>query len=110
MIEKVAYAADGAGQAAPANPIFSFMPLILLALIFYLLLIRPQQKRQRETQEMIKALKKGDRIITVGGIVGTITSLQDDYVVIKTGEGDSKMEILKNGISGLRNPVKQEKK
>ena len=72
-------------------------------MIFYFLLIRPQQKRQQELTKMISELKKGDRIVTAGGIIGVITSLQDDYVVIKVGENEqSKMEILKSAISGLR--------
>lgn len=109
MFEILAYAAPGQ-PGAEVNPIFSFLPLILLVVIFYFLLIRPQQKKQREAQNMISNLKKGDRIITAGGIIGTITSIQDDYVVIKTGDGESKMEVLKNGISGLRNPPKAETK
>ena len=102
MFEKIAYAAGGQ-PVSEANPIFSFLPLVLLMVVFYFLLIRPQQKRQKETQNMIQSLKKGDRVVTIGGIIGTITSIQNDYIVLKTGEGDNKMEVLKSAVSALRN-------
>ena len=72
--------------------------------IFYFLLIRPQQKRQKETKLMVAALKKGDRIVSSGGVIGTVTSIQNDYVVIKTGTGNeqAKIEILKSAVTGLR--------
>ncbi len=104
MFEKLAYAQQTAAQGgAEANPIFSFLPLILIFVIFYFLLIRPQQKRQRELQKMIGELKKGDRVVTAGGIIGTVTSLQNDYVVLKIGDNENtKIEVLKSAISGLR--------
>lgn len=86
-----------------ANPFVSFAPLIFIFVIFYFLLIRPQQKKQRELQKMIDNLKKGDRIVTLGGVIGTITSLQNDYLVIKIGDNENtKMEVLKSAVSGLR--------
>ncbi len=100
MFESIAYAAEPA--TAQASPIVSFIPLILLVVIFYFLLIRPQQKRQKEHAKMVQDLKKGDRVITTGGIIGRIAGLQDDYVVLKTDESEHKMEVLKSAISGLR--------
>ena len=85
-----------------ANPILSFLPLILMFAVFYFLLIRPQQKRQRELAEMIKNLKKGDRVVTTGGMIGTVHTLQDDYVVLKVGDQDTKVEVLRNAIQELR--------
>lgn len=86
------------------NPLLSFAPLIFIFVIFYFLLIRPQQKRQQELAKTTENLKKGDRVVTAGGIIGTVTSIQSDYVVIKVGDNDStKMEVLKSAISGLRN-------
>jgi len=73
-----------------------------MVFILYFLMVRPQQKRQRELQKMITELKKGDCVVTAGGIIGTITSVQNDYVVLKVGDGDTKMEVLKSAISGLR--------
>lgn len=92
-----------ATPSAEANPLISFLPLVFIFIIFYFLLIRPQQKRQDETRKMVENLKKGDRIITAGGIIGTITSIQNDYVVIKVGDNEAtKMEVLKSAVTGLR--------
>ena len=102
MFEKLAYAAPQAGTA-DANPLISFLPFVLLMLIFYFLLIRPQQKRQRETSKMLEALKKGDRVVTAGGLIGTVVGVQSDYLVLKLGENDqTKVEVLKSAINGLR--------
>ena len=104
MFESIAYAAPATAAPQQPNPIVSFMPLILIFAIFYFMLIRPQQKRQKELQATVNALKKGDKVITNGGLIGTVSSLQEDYVVLKTGgNGDSnKIEVLKSAISGLR--------
>ena len=104
MFEKIAYAADTAAQSSGAvNPLVSMMPFLLIFFIFYFLMIRPQQKKQQEAQTMVANLKKGDRVVTAGGVIGVITSIQNDYVVIKVGENENtKMEVLKSAISGLR--------
>ena len=102
MFEKMAYAASQT-PAGEGSPLLSFLPLILIFVIFYFFLIRPQQKKQAEAQKMIENLKKGDRIVTVGGVIGTITSIQNDYVVVKVGDSENtKIEILKSAVSGLR--------
>ncbi|WP_075982423.1 preprotein translocase subunit YajC [Bacillus massilinigeriensis] len=62
-------------------------PLLLMFVLFYFLLIRPQQKRQKAVQQMQESLKKGDKIVTIGGLHGTIDSLDEDKVVIKCGDG-----------------------
>lgn len=94
-------ATAAAGQEV--NPLLQFAPLAFIFIIFYFLLIRPQQKKQKELQAMIEAIKKGDRVVTAGGIIGTVTSLQHDYVVLKVGDNENtKMEVLKSAISGLR--------
>ncbi len=103
MFESIAYAAEAVEGAAPqVNPLVQFMPIILMFVIFYFLLIRPQQKKQKELQAMIAGIKKGDKVVTTGGILGTISSIQDDYVVLTIGETDTKMEVLKSAIAGLR--------
>ena len=103
MFESIAYAAD-AVQSAPqqVNPLIQFMPIILMFAIFYFLMIRPQQKKAKELQTMITQLKKGDKVVTTGGILGTVSSLQEDYVVLTVGGSDTKIEILKSAIAGLR--------
>ena len=65
----------------------SLLPIIIMFAIFYFLLIRPQQKKQKQIKEMQDNLKKDDRIITIGGLHGTIDSLDEDKVVIKAGDG-----------------------
>ncbi len=85
-----------------ANPILSFLPLILMFVVFYFLLIRPQQKKQKEVAEMIKNLKKGDRVVTAGGLIGTVMALHDDYLVLKVGDQDTKIEVLRSAVTDLR--------
>lgn len=102
MFKKSAYAAQSPG-ASEVNPFLSFAPLLFIFVIFYFLIIRPQQKRQKALQKMIDDLKKGDRVATSGGLIGTVMSIQNDYVVIKVGDNENfKIEILKNAITGLR--------
>ena len=102
MFESIAYAAEAVEGTPQVNPLVQFMPIILMFVIFYFLLIRPQQKKQKALQLMITQLKKGDKVVTTGGILGTVSSLQDDYVVITVGGSDTKIEVLKSAIAGLR--------
>lgn len=85
-----------------ANPIMAFLPLIFMFVIFYFLLIRPQQKKQQELNKMIQELKKGDHVVTSGGIIGTIAGIQNDYLILKVGDGETKIEVLKSAVSGKR--------
>ena len=102
MFESIAYANEAAEGASQVNPLVQFMPIILMFVIFYFLLIRPQQKKQKELQVMIGQLKKGDKVVTTGGILGTISSIQEDYIVLTVGGADNKIEVLKSAIAGLR--------
>ena len=77
----IAYAMGGGGQEG-ASGFGAFVPIILMFVIFYFLLIRPQQKRQKEQRTMISNLKKGDRIITSGGLHGRITGLDDTTLTL----------------------------
>lgn len=65
----------------------TILPLILMFVLFYFLLIRPQQKRQKAVQSMQSSLKKGDKIVTIGGLHGFIDSIDDNKAVIKCGDG-----------------------
>jgi preprotein translocase subunit YajC len=87
--------------ATQANPLLSFAPIILMFVAFYFLLIRPQQKRQRQQADLIKNLKKGDKVVTSGGLIGSIQTLQDDRVVILSGEQNTKLEVLRSSIQNL---------
>ena len=64
----------------------SFLPIILLFVIFYFLLIRPQQKQQKKRQELLSSLKKGDRVVTIGGIHGVIKELNDDVLTLRIAD------------------------
>ncbi|TVY04080.1 preprotein translocase subunit YajC [Cohnella terricola] len=69
-----------------SNIIYTLAPFILMFAIFYFLLIRPQQKKQKQRGAMLNALKKGDKVVTVGGLHGTISEITDDTVVIKVND------------------------
>lgn len=76
------------------------LPMLLIIAVFYVLLIRPQQKRQRELQETISQLKAGDRIVTTGGVIGTITSVKDTSFLIRSAE-KSILEIARSAVAGV---------
>ncbi len=83
-------AADTAAQGQTAQnsvlgTIVSFAPLIIIVVLFYFMLIRPQRKRDKETKEMLNAMKVGDKVVTIGGICGKITKIKDNYVFVETG-------------------------
>ena len=108
-----AFAMGGEAGAAggPAGGFTAFVPLILMFVIFYFLLIRPQQKKAKEHQKMIDNIKKGDRVITSGGIHGTVTSLGDTTVSIEIAE-KVKIKLSRGNIAALLNaaPDKKNKK
>ncbi len=74
--------------------------MLLIIGVFYLLLIRPQQKRQRELQETISKLKAGDRVVTTGGVIGTITSVKDTSFLIRSAD-KSVLEIRRSAVAGI---------
>ncbi len=89
-----------AGGGAQPDPFLALLPPMLIMIgVFYLLIFRPQQKRQRELDDLIKNLKKGDNVITSGGIVGTVLAPpnKEGIVVLKTGQ-DTKIEVLKSAV------------
>ena len=82
------------------NAMLNFIPLILMFVVFYFLIIRPQKKKANEVNEMRENLKVGDKIITIGGIIGKIILVKEDYLVIETSSDNTKIEIMKWGING----------
>ena len=87
-----------AGAEGGGNFMGAMLPFLLMFLILYFLLIRPQQKRQREHQGMLDDLKNGDRVVTSGGIIGTISGLKADVLVVKIAD-NVKVEVQKGSIS-----------
>ena len=74
--------------------------LVPMVAIFYFLILRPQNQRMKKIKEMLGALKKGDQVITTGGVIGKITKLADDEITIDTGEGN-KLLLTRNAVAGL---------
>ena len=78
----------------------SLLPMLLIIGVFYMLLIRPQQKRQKELQQTISQLKAGDRVVTTGGVIGTITTVSDTSFLIRSAD-KSMLEIARSAIAGI---------
>jgi preprotein translocase subunit YajC len=87
----------GGGQG---NPIMAFLPLIILFVIFYFLLIRPQQKKAKEHKDMLSNLQRGDYVITGGGLYGRITSVSDQVLTLDIGN-DMEVKVNRNYIASL---------
>ncbi len=90
-----AQAAGGAGGS-----LLGFLPLILMLVVFYFLMIRPQQKRVKEHAAMVAALKKGDEVVTNGGIGGTITKVGDAYMMMRVAD-NVEVSVQKNAVAAL---------
>jgi preprotein translocase subunit YajC len=84
-----------------------FLPLIVIMGIFYVLLILPAQRRQKKTQEMINSLKNGDKVITNGGILGTIVGIEGETVQLRIAD-QVKVKILRSAVTGLQPDSKEE--
>lgn len=76
-----------AGQAGGADLFTGMLPIILMFVVLYFLMIRPQMKRQKELKQMIDALAKGDEVVTVGGMLGKITKVGESYLTLEVAEG-----------------------
>jgi preprotein translocase subunit YajC len=101
----VAYAQAG-GSAPAGGPLvmfLQFLPLILVFVIFYFLVLRPQSQRQKELQKTIAGLKKGDRVVTSGGIFGEVADVRDQTVMLRISE-NVRVEFSKQSITGVQSP------
>ena len=83
MLISPAYAAD----PAQPDPIMSFLPLVILFVLFYFLIIRPQMKRAKDTKKMQEGIQKGDEVITMGGQLGKVVKIADQYITLDVGGG-----------------------
>ena len=86
--------------------LIQLMPILLIILVFYFLVIRPQQRRQRQLQETIASLKIGDRVVTTGGVIGVITTVRDTSFLIRSAD-KSILEIARSAIAGIDDEGKQ---
>lgn len=101
-------APEGGGQGDPvAGLLASLLPMVLIIVVFYFLLIRPQQKRAKEHRQMIENLRRGDKVITVGGIYGVVDSVNPNTVVLKVAE-NLKLKFSKHSIAALRPPTDED--
>jgi preprotein translocase subunit YajC len=95
-------APSGSGNQ-PQQPVWiSFVPMILLVVVFYFILIRPQQRRARQQAELIKNLKSGDKVVTSSGIVGQVITVKDRTVSLRSA--DAKMEVTKASVTEILEP------
>ena len=88
----------GGGEGSGPGFLISMIPILLMFAIIYLLLIRPQQKRQREHQSMLDDLQNGDKVVTQGGIIGVITGLKSDVVTVRISD-DVRVDLQRSAIS-----------
>lgn len=80
------------------NPIMQMLPLILIIVVFYFFMIRPQMKKAKEQKKFVESLKKGDKVLTIGGIYGKVVEVDDTTVLMETEDG-SKMRVTKSAIT-----------
>ncbi len=105
MFTNVAHAAGGAPAGGGAEAMLvQFMPLILMFIVFYFLLIRPQQKKAKEHKAMLDALQKGEHIITNSGMLARIVDIDGDILVIDLGK--TEVKILRGYVAGIVDPKK----
>ena len=87
------------------NPLISFLPLILVFVVFYFFMIRPQMKKQKEMNNYRSSLKRGDKVVTTGGLYGRVYEVKENYVLMDVG-GDIKLKVDKNAL--LKDPSADE--
>lgn len=82
-----AYAQAAQGAASPESGLLGMLPLVLMFVVLYFVMIRPQMKRQKEAKAMIEALAKGDEVVTAGGVIGKISKLGDNFIHLEVANG-----------------------
>ncbi len=100
FLAEPAYALGGGGQGE-ANPIAQLLPFILMFVVLYFLILRPQIKKQKSQQKMIDDLTKGDKIVTSGGIHGVITTMKDDVITVKIAD-NVRVNMSRSAVSRVR--------
>ena len=92
--------AQAAGGGFPGGDLMTFLPMIAIFVVFYFLLIRPQQKKQKEARAMLDSLEKGNEVVTAGGILGRIVKLDDQYATVEIAQ-NTQMIVQRGAISQL---------
>lgn len=99
----LAFLTGEAAQGGATSSIMAFLPIILIFVVFYFFLIRPEKKRNKQTADMRNSLKVGDEIVTIGGIIGKITNIKDDQLTLETGADRNKLRIMRWAVSATLN-------
>ena len=99
MLISPAYA-QAAGAASQTDSLLTFLPMVAIFVVFYFLLIRPQQKKQKEARAMLDALEKGNEVVTAGGILGRIVKLDEQYATVEVAQ-NVQMVVQRSAISQL---------
>jgi len=110
MFISEAWAQAAGGTAGGGDMLMSLAPMVLIFVVFWFLLIRPQQKKAKEHRALVSALKRGDRVVTSGGIYGQVTHVADDHLMVEIADG-VKIKILRDAVSnvpGKPEPMKAE--
>ncbi|MGQ9634906.1 MAG: preprotein translocase subunit YajC [Bryobacteraceae bacterium] len=85
----------------PSNPLVGFLPILLIFAIFYFLLFLPMQRQKKRQQQMLRELQSGQRVLTTGGILGTIVALEDDTLVLRVKPDNVKIQVARNAVSAV---------
>jgi preprotein translocase subunit YajC len=93
----------GAPNGQGGNPVTMFLPLILIFLVFYFFIIRPQKKKEDDRKKMIEAVKKGDKVVTIGGIHGTVVQVDEGSVLVQV-DTNTKVRIEKTAVATVVTP------
>jgi preprotein translocase subunit YajC len=109
-----AFLAQTADGTSPGAGLAQFVPFVIIAVVFYFVFFRPQQKQQKEHQSFLAGMQKGVEVVTQGGLIGTVVLVEDRTVTLDVG-GGNKVRVLKANVLGtwqekLATPAKQEKK
>jgi len=87
-------------QAAETNPLAMFIPLVLIFVVFYFFIIRPQKKKEDARKKMVEAVRKGDKVVTIGGIHGSVTQVDENTVLIQA-DTNTKLRVEKSALSNV---------
>ncbi len=99
-------AQQGGSGGGGGSLLFTLLPFVLIFAIFYFLVIRPQAKRQRELSKMLDSLKQGDRVVTSGGLFGTVAGVKDNIVVLKVAD-QVRVEVAKSAITAMVEKIRE---
>lgn len=98
------FISDAWAQSPPAAPqdagLMGFLPLIIIFVIFYFLLLRPQMKRAKEQRKMVEALSKNDEVVTTGGLLGKVIEVEDAFLILEVADG-VRVKVQKNAVTAL---------